>query len=256
MRVVLVLLFILCNSSYFINAQGRGDQIFDESYIHEVRITSSLDLGSLSELFFNELGTGEFTYTLAQVNIDGQQMDSIGVRIKGGLSSFDPKKPFKLDFNYFKQDQRFDGIKKLNIHQGNMDQSYVRESLTYGLLRNAGVKTARTSFAKVYLNDVYQGLYTLIEQIDNNFIKDRFASNDGALYKSQFGFLVLKYGIDDFLSYDEFESAVMNIPTDQLHEELPKHLDVESLLRFYATSIFVNAVDEEARWCLCASGVS
>jgi len=86
-------------------------------------------------------------------------------------------------------------------------------------------------------------VYTLVEQIDDNFIKNRFASNNGALYKTQFGALTFKYGIDDYLPYDEFESAVNNIPTNQLHIQLPEYLDVESLLRFYATSIFVNAVD-------------
>jgi len=153
MRVLFTLIFITLFIYKSASAQGRGDQIFDESYIHEIRITSTLNLQELSEIFFSQLGSGEYTYALAEVSIDDNVLDSIGIRIKGGVSSFDPKKPFKLDFNYFVAGQRYDGIKKLNIHQGSLDQSFVREAVTYGLLRNAGVKTARTSFANVYLND-------------------------------------------------------------------------------------------------------
>ncbi len=224
-------------------AQGRGDQLFDESYIHEIRITSDLSLDQMFNLFVGELGSGAYTYTASEVEIDGNVLESIGVRIKGGLSSFDEKKPLKLDFNSFVPGQRYDGLKKLNLHQGNMDPSFIREAMTYGLMRNAGVKTARTSFAKVFFNGNYEGVYTLVEQIDDNFIKDRFASNEGALYKTGDIGLNLKYEINNPLPYEEFVAAVNQIPTELLHEQLGQYLNVESYLRFFAIEIFVNAVD-------------
>ncbi|MEM9544571.1 MAG: CotH kinase family protein [Bacteroidota bacterium] len=234
---------LLLFSSFMAMGQGRGDRIFDESFLHEIRISTARDLSALTNIFYEEWSAGEYTYTLASVVIDGNLLDSIGVRVKGGISSFDIKKPLKLDFNSFVSGQRYDGIKKLNLHQGNMDPSFIREAISYGLMRNAGVKTVRTSFANIYYNNEYQGVYTLVEQIDDNFIKDRFASNKGALYKTGQHGLELKYEEDNSLPYADFVSAVNQIPTNQLHEELEEYLDVESFLRFFVLQVFVNAVD-------------
>ena len=243
MKVVFNLIIFFFGISNMCLSQGRGDQIFDESFIHEVRINSELDINEMTDLFYIGWSSGNYTYALSTVTIDGNILDSVGVRIKGGSSAFDVKKPLKLDFNSFVIGQRYDGIKKLNLHQGDMDSSFIREAVTYSLFRNAGVKTVRTSFAKVYLNGNYEGVYTLIEQIDNNFIKNRFASSAGALYKTGKVGLDLKYELDNSLPYDEFEFAINQIPTDLLDEQLPEYLDVESFLRFFALQIFVNGVD-------------
>ena len=237
-----VLILFFCNLTTVLS-QGRGDMIFDETYVHEIRIHSGLDLNELFNLFLDELGVDEYTYSLAEVEIDNILLDSVGVRVKGGLTAFDQKKPLKLDFNSFISGNRFDGLKKINLHQGNMDPSYIREAVTYSLFRNAGVKAVRTSFANVYYNDEYQGVYTIVEQIDDNFIKDRFASKNGALYKPGFISSDLKYAYTNPLPYEDFITTVNQIPTELLHEELDQYLDVESYLRFFALEVFVNAVD-------------
>lgn len=237
----LALLIIFLSNS--LNAQYDGDQIFDESFIHEIQITTSQSLDDIFNSFLLEFGTNNYTYAIADVVIDGNSLDSIGFRIKGGISAFDPKIPFKLDFNAFVPGRKYDGLKKLNLHQGGMDPSFMREAITYGLMRNAGVKTVRTSFAKIYVNGTYVGIYTLVEQINDDFIHNNFASADGALYKLIFDDLQLKYEIDNSFNYAAFESAVNQIPIDQLHEQLPDYLDVESFLRFFVMEIFVNGVD-------------
>lgn len=237
---ILCLLFI----STFTFSQNRGDQIFDESYVHEIRITCALSLPSLFDIFFEDFLTNDYTYTLAEVTIDGEVLDSVGFRVKGGLSAFDLKKPLKLDFNSFVTDQRYDGLKKLNLHQGNKDASFMRESIAYGLFRKAGVKTVRTSYANVYVNDIYEGVYTIVEQIDNNFIKNRFASDEGTLYKTGVSAdLDIKFEVNNPLPFNDFVDAVNQIPTADLHEQLDKYLDVESFLRFFAIQIFITAVD-------------
>jgi len=243
MKVVFYLTILVFSISNICFSQGRGDQIFDESFIHEIRITTELEINDLFTIFFAEIGTEEYSYALSSVTLDGNILDSIGVRVKGGISSFDSKKPLKLDFNKFVSGQRYDGLKKLNLHQGNLDPSFIRETLSYGLFRNAGVKTVRTSFAKVYFNENYEGIYTIVEQIDDNFIHNRFASNNGALYKTGFMGLAPKYEVNNPLPYEVFETTITQIPTSLLHEQLSEYLDIESFLRFFALEVFVNAVD-------------
>lgn len=224
-------------------SQFEGDEVFEQSIIHEIEITSVNTIGDLFLLFNDEFLSGDYTYSLAQITIDGNYMDSVGIRVKGGLSGFDIKKPFKLDFNEFVSGQKHDGLKKVNLHQGNMDPSYARESLSYELLRDSGVKTVRTSFANVYFNGNYEGVYTIVEQVDNELINNLFASNDGALYKDALSSLVLKYDNDQTFSYEDFKSAVNNIEQDSLHIQLEDYLDVESFLRFMAIQTYVNEAD-------------
>ena len=237
-------IFLLFLSILPIQAQYDGDQLFDETVLHEINITASISIDELTLIYYdNFLNEDGIPYTISEVEIDGIFLDSIGVRIKGGITAFDEKKPFKLDFNEFVSGRRYDGLKKLNMHQGGMDPSFLRETMSYGILRFAGVKTARTSFAKVYFNGMYQGVYTLVEQIDDDFIQNRFASNQGTLYKTGINGLEIKYEIDNSLPYEDFKDAIMQIPDNQLHEQLPNYVDVESFLRFFAIQIFINAVD-------------
>lgn len=241
-KYLLLILSFFCWSLTSI-AQYEGDQIFDQSYLHEIQITTDLTLDELFDIYADELFTGSYSYNISEILIDGNSLDSVGVRVKGGISGFDDKRPLKLDFNAFVGGRKYDGLKKLNLHQGNMDPSFMRETLAYGLMRNAGLKTVRTSYAKVFVNGTYEGIYTLIEQIDDDFIHRQFASADGALYKTGFDGLDVKYENDNSFTYAEFETAVNQIPIEQLDEQLSDYLDVESFLRFFCLEVFLNAAD-------------
>lgn len=241
-KFILVFIF-LYGTCYSAISQFSGDDIFDNNAIHEVRISSDKTISDLFLQFNEEFAITDYTYAIASITIDGNQMDSVGVRVKGGLSAFDSKKPLKVDFNSFVSGQKYDGLKKINLHQGNMDPTYVRESIAYALIRNSGIKTVRTSFANVYFNGTYEGVYTIVEQIDDDFIKRNFASNNGTLYKTGFSGLAIKYDNDTTFPFSSFKSAINNIPIDSLHIQLEKYLDVESFLRFIALQIYVNEAD-------------
>jgi len=244
MRIILPLfaLILICSS---LQAQYEGDHLFDESFIHEIHIDVPSTLDELTVIHHNNLFSGnDPIYKMGTIQIDGMLLDSIGVRVKGGFSSYDPKKPLKIDFNEFNISRKYDGLVKFNLQQGNMESSFMREAIAYNILRNAGVKAPRTSFTKVYFNGTYQGIYTIIEQINKDFLHNRFADNDGALYKTADSQnLELKWEDDDSLPYEDFVAAVNAIPTDLLHEQLPNYLDVESYFRFFAIQVFINHRD-------------
>lgn len=58
--------------------------------------------------------------------------------------------------------------------------------MCYKFIRDLGLLAPRTSYAKVYINEQYWGLYMLVESVDKTFLKDHFGSkgNDGNLYKT------------------------------------------------------------------------
>lgn len=243
MKLIFTILtfYILGLSS--INCQENGDHLFDNTFVHNIEIDSDLSISQLYEIFADEIFISDKSYTMCSVKIDGLELDSIGVRVKGGLSSYDPKKPLKIDFNEFVENRKFDGLKKINLHQGNMDPSFMREKIAYELFRSAGVKTVRTSFAKLFYNGVYEGLYTIVEQVNSDFIKTYFASNQGALYKTDYWGLGLKYQVDSSYTYKEFYEEVNQIPEEELHIELPKILDTESFIKLIINEIVINSTD-------------
>ncbi len=169
-----------------------GQLMFDNSYVHEIRVTMALSYpafwDSLTYYYDQVMNTGaEKKYMMAEVSIDGTVMDSIGIRQKGFFSNWGAgsslKKPLKLSLNEYVNGQKYDLLKKLNLQNGFEDPSVMRDVLAYKLLRDAGIKAPRTSYAKLFINNTYWGLYIVVEELDKTFLKENFSSNNGNLYE-------------------------------------------------------------------------
>ena len=97
--------------------------------------------------------------------IDGVEIDSVGVRIKGLTSVLGMYPPFKLDFNEYVSGQKFDGLKKLNLNNSFTDGTKQRDRLAYQLYRDAGIPAPRTAYAEVYINDEFIYVYLLVSTL-------------------------------------------------------------------------------------------
>ena len=133
-------------------------------------------------------------YVQAAVEIDGQRYEPIGARYKGffGMLRFCfqngrqtcAKLSWKLKFNHYDPTLRLHGLKRLNFHSMNSDETQMREVLSYQVFRDAGVAAPRAVHANLQLNGEPLGLYALVEDIDDRFIADRFRDRGrGVLYK-------------------------------------------------------------------------
>ena len=126
---------LICLTSIYSNAQ-TGSQLFDPTYLHEVRLCFFEDnfFEMMNQDWINNrkfLGSDK-SYTKALLEIDGFLLDTSGVRIKGNSSytyTTDKKKPFKIDLNEFVKGQSYDGMKKFNLHSGACDPSMLRDFL-------------------------------------------------------------------------------------------------------------------------------
>lgn len=202
---ILTLILCVMSLSGLILAQNSGEQVFQDDVIHEIKFNFD-QANYWNQMTRNyettEVG-GDHTYVMATLVINGEEVDSVGVRFKGFTSYGESdKKPFKIDFNEFVDDQRFDGLRKLNLNNATGDPAMLRDVLCYKLLRDMGVKAPRTSWAKLYINDTYWGLYQVIEQVDKSFLKDNFADNDGNLFKN-LGWSFLEWLGSDYTAYEE-----------------------------------------------------
>jgi len=153
----------------------------------------------------------DFEYVKATVRFGDEVYRAVALRFKGhssfrGAAPDSLRKPYKLDFDRFVESRTFHGFKKLNFSNAFKDPSLLREKLAYDLFAKAGVPAPRASFAKIFLTvegrfqNQYAGLYTLVEQVDSVFLKDRFSHSKGLLIKVETPD-DLPYRGDDWSSY-------------------------------------------------------
>ena len=201
---------------------------------------------------------------------DGDHFDDIAVRYKGNGTFIDArasgKFSFKLDLNKFVKGQRLAGVKTINLHNAINDPGWMNEPIAYRLYREAQVPASRTSYARVFI-DVpergirrYAGLYVLVENVDEEFIADRFEEDAGALLKPVPPELFDDLG-DDWSAYQQaydpktdltheqqqrviqFSRLVTHAGDAEFATRLGEFLDIESFARYMAVLVWLGNTD-------------
>ena len=125
----------------------------------------------------------------ARFKHEGETIDGIGVRLKGNHSfrPIDDKPSLKLKFNEYISGQRFMGLEGLTLNNMVIDNSMMREWVSYRIFRALGVPAPRTGYAEVWINGEPYGLYLNIEPYDDEFLERVYADPSGNLYESEGG---------------------------------------------------------------------
>lgn len=125
----------------------------------------------------------------AVIYIDGKEFNNVGIRFKGRSSYYNfakrelKKLPFNVKSDFIEKHQVFeDDVRTLKLSNNFRDFSYIREMLTWSIAAQH-IKTPRMSFAEVYVNDDYLGIYTMIESVDVEFVHPKGAKKDQVLVK-------------------------------------------------------------------------
>lgn len=252
--------------------QIPGQNLFDNSEIHELKISSLYEAlpDTLSKNYLLSFGFGQtqirkIPYAPALITIDGTVLDTIGIRYKGFNSWWNSvKKPIKIDLNRYKGQQEYDGLSKFNLHNGSGDPSFIRENISYKILRSMGIKAPRTAFAKVFIDDVYIGLYRIVEQVDNTFLDVNFGDHEGNLYvqqsKGSGGFVFDWRGSNqenyyealelenhqkenDWSSLIHFMDVLNHAPDASFKNEILAVFDVHEYLEILAFDLAINNLD-------------
>lgn len=93
------------------------------------------------------------------------------------------KLSIKVSFNREQKKGRMFGVRKLILNACNRDATCLRERLAYSLFRRAGIEAPRAVHVLVRVNGGPASLYTLVENIDKEFLEDHFNDPEGNLYK-------------------------------------------------------------------------
>ena len=212
----------------------------------------------------------EFDYVKANLEFNGAKFTNIAVRYKGNgtfmASQNSLKHSFKLDLNQFVKGQKLAGVSKLNLHNNVTDATWMNETLSYQLYREAGVPAPRTSYAKVFVTvpgeyaREYFGLYSLVEDIDNHFAEKNFGTKKGAIFKPVTRELFNDLGTDWAKyqqSYDakteltavqkqrvfDFARLVTKANNQEFDARVGEFLDLKEFARFMAVTVYLSTLD-------------
>lgn len=254
-KIILFLSFF----PFYLNAQNDGDIFFGSNQIHTVNITFSQPDFWDSLVAYYAIDK----FMAGDVEIDGTMLASSGVQLKGN-SSYNSypgvKKSMNLDFNEYVSGQDYDGLKKLNLNNGFKDPTLIREKIFLEFCKMIGMPAPRCTYAKVYINGNYWGLYTAVEQVNKSFCEINFGDDHGNLFKGDpHGDLKFK-GMVDSVYYAHYElktnedvndwsdlvnliNKINNTPSANYYDSLEKVLDTDLFLRYQAADIIFANLD-------------
>jgi spore coat protein CotH len=243
-----------------------SDELFSQETIQRIDLfVHSADWAKLKAEFQTN------TYYPADFTWNGQTIRNIGIRSRGRGSRSAHKPGLRLDFDRYTSGGRFLGLKSLVLDNLTQDQSGIHESVAMAFYARIGIPASREIHARLYVNNEYSGLYTIVESVDKEFLARVFGSigedvqNDGWLYefKYQDHWLFNHLGEDlreymlrfeatthesksDEEKYRPIENLIQianTTPPERFTAEVGPKLDLPQVVRFIAAQIFIAEVD-------------
>lgn len=132
----------------------------------------------------------------ANMTVDGVIYPNVGVRFRGNTSYTQlpaqpnqgwEKKGFNIEMDWMVPSQDIYGYDHLNLNNGFHDPLFLREPLTYYVMRQHGV-APKANWVRVWLAGPtgpfsYWGIYINVQQPNKDMMKEWFRSNDGNRYR-------------------------------------------------------------------------
>lgn len=197
----------------------------------------------------------------AKALVDGKEYKDVGVHFRGASSYFTvpagSKRSLNLSFDFGDSKQRLLGHKTLNLLNCHEDDTFM-STVLYSHIARQYIPAPKANFVRVVINGENWGVYTNVEQMDKDFLKENFKSTAGSRWKvkgSPGGGGGLDYIGDDIEAYkrryemksnndDKAWKQLANLckvinqtPADKLEEALKPILDVDGLLWFLALDV-------------------
>jgi hypothetical protein len=156
--------------------------LYDPASVRELRLY--FDVPDWRRTLDSLYVAGEDERLLGNLYIDGTLLPDVGVRHKG-YSSFAVgrlKNPFNIKLDEVHDGQDYQGHEKLKLSNVIQDPSFLREVLAYEVAR-AHMPASLANYANLYVNDELVGLYTNVEDVGRDFLKERFDEKEGSFFK-------------------------------------------------------------------------
>lgn len=200
-------------------------------------------------------------YVAADVNLDGTDFLGIRVRFRGGSARDYPKKSWKIKLNKLEQynDPQWGYERKtLNLNAAYIDQSLMRDKLSYDLAQDIGLLSPRARFVHYRVNDEYQGLYVEVENPRSDWLVSNGYNDLGSMYKARANTMTPLPTPADYVDvafekqlreaepFDDLHSfitALNSWPGNDIYDELVQWQDTGAYVDYMAFNTVVSQSD-------------
>ena len=190
-----------------------------------------------------------FTWFEANIIVDGEPYDRVGIRKKGFFGSLSESKPsLKIKFDKYVDDQTHLGHERMTLNNSRQDPSFIKQCMSYDLFAEAGIPAPRCNFAAVSINGEPMGVFVHVEAMKKDFLRQHFDDEDGNLYEgtlSDFregwmGTFDQKTNEDD-PNFEIIEriATVLTGPNLTLLAGLEEYIDLDQFFTFWAMETLV-----------------
>lgn len=159
-------------------------KLFDTGTVHSIDIVADED--DWQQMLDN--ATKE-EYINCSIIIDGEKYKNVAIRTKGNsslaqvASSDSDRYSFKVEFDHYDKNTTYYGLDKLCLNNMVQDNTYLKDYISYDMLRKAGADSPLASFVWITVNNEDWGLYLAVEGIEEGFAQRNYGSDYGNIYK-------------------------------------------------------------------------
>ena len=136
---------------------------------------------------------GSKPWIQCDIDIDGETCKDVGIKTKGNTSlqqlvndDTTTRYSLKVNFGKYTDGQTCHGLDKLALNNIYADSTYLKEYMSYDLLKYMNIPSSLCTFAEIKVNGEHFGFYLAVEDVDDSYI-DRIYGSDSSvkLYKPE-----------------------------------------------------------------------
>ena len=184
LQTISVLLALLAarSPSAFAQTPDPSTALFNDQVLHEIRLyINSQDWELL------QAGWVEDTHYPADFKWNGHIVRNVSMRSHGGGSRRPNKMSFKIGFNHYTAGQTLLGLEDVLLRNNSQDPTNMRERMAMLFFRSLGIPAEREAHTRLYVNDVFYGLFTICEEYDTTeYLQRTFSETTGRLYEYKY----------------------------------------------------------------------
>ncbi len=128
-------------------------------------------------------------YILCDILINGDRINSVGIRAKGNSSlsmvasnEDSDRYSFKIKFDQYIPGQTFYGLDEMVVNNCIGDNTYMKEYVSYDIMKSLGVEIPLMEYANIKINGEDWGLYLALECYEESFLNRAYNDISGELY--------------------------------------------------------------------------
>lgn len=185
-----VMLLVSCLLPRFAQATGGVAQTYEQALFGTDLITVDIQIAEddWQDMLENAL---EEEYHVANVTINGQTFENVGIRTKGNTSlsqvasSDSDRYSFKIEFDHYQDGQTCWGLDKLVLNNLISDATYLKEYFVYDMFAFLDMPASDYGMAEITVNGEPWGIYLALEGVEESFLTRNFGTSAGLLYKPE-----------------------------------------------------------------------